>query len=1659
MNETKKRIAEYKKKLPKLKEKVLATALLVILAFAMATTSTFAWLVLSRAPEVTGATTALAANGNLEIALVGPDGALPLASAVGDSQLPIAQRNLTWGNLVNLSDPVYGLDELVLRPAQLNLSSLLTSPLYGAVYTPDGRMEKLNSNFAYAVWDPTGERFFVKDEYGVRAISSTTVEAVGFAQQVLEKREAAEEANLKAGTMYTAIMQNEEWMNSLATVMGTYMTAKMNASQGDASLTNPTLNKEDVENLRDIFGSFVDIYEQMFEAEAELLNYQLFLLNNSETGSTPYTPYTTAMVKADSVNEKSLKDAGLLANGLDQMKTDYPNIIAGWNDLTNLCETGGTLKWADSGINGIVNSLMDVGKCTLDGTPINNIGASNASGYLDGNTHSAVITNGVLFEFEKLNGTRCDVRNLSVSAKVKRMGITVPATISVNITTSAPLRAQFVDDLEYSDTLNKGAKGTEVAEDTYGLAVDFWVRTNAVGSYLMLQGNVLTKTEEVDVTGKDANGNTVNIYTLTRSMEDNGETVSYPIDLYQKDSTWYNATTHEVVTLENGETPTQKKETVTTVIGYEGENRVWDDSMLSVDATTQGSGSCYVYYADTPEDQARSLRLLEAFCVVFIDDEGNKLATAEMDTEHFFAENGRVTVPLALSSTDAIDIGTDINGTKQYAITPLEQNVPKRVTALIYLDGTKLTNNDVLAAADIQGQLNIQFGSSVELNSLKDEALSNKERYVSASVSKNKFEYDTATEPMKTTVTVNVTGDQPTTMTGFFLRKINNSQGSREEIMTFTKDAGGAWVADYTFKYPGNYILRSVELDGVEYDLKIPEGGDYPTVEVTGFTISQLRVDGADVGKHINIMTANSTSSVNVTLAFATNDPTKMPSTVSGRFLRDDGAAANIIFTYNPNQGVWKGDATFLTSGEYTLQYLVLDGEYTELDPGLWHTATVYLGMKVAVYTTSPLSFRYLPSEWVDDEGNLTEDGEHMANLKMQVRIMDNTGEPMIGLTDVELQYMMQGTSIAERGMNTDLTWNATTGYYEGTFSSKVGMYDFGYVSVGGDMITNDTTSPSFKIISPEPPKFNSGLTPPYQFAPDGNAYLKVKIDNCQAATVYADITKNGVAYATALQGYLDSDGNWKFDIPQDDNGKQDGIWKITQLRLWDVYDIDGNRYTEEAPLIFDMTDVSDVEAKVVATITVTFAEDKSQNLTGNNFMVAYTKNLGLYVDIIDFAGAAVPNVKSVKLTFTYNGSSSTYGGYQSNDLSNATEGAIVTVDLVDDGSGTRFVQKSNATFLFAGEYTTKLTFEVNGKITTYSSTDTKPLANMPMITVSSNKPTVKVTGVSPTGTFKVNSHANAASGGGFTEMTGVSNSFTDYNACVYIEYTGAIDVSLAAWRYYAAPSVELTLYDMPETFTEASVAFNHPTTTYARTYTFTPENGLIQTNEIGHADEPTLTDANPKLYYAGKQTVSQMTVVYGGVTYTVDLSHEVTINQLQYPPYAEFKINDSTFTGTTPSRIFGTPQADGTFTVTLPGSQTWIADGLSAVDGDFVLQSDNTDQVWTGSWKLTSNGYTTYNRNIKIYTATSMTTTWDITKVITGWKVGNTTYKPGETVQITGAQTITAVISATNGPTTTQTETATRTVTTFTKTGTSYREPNGTKVSSTTNTDVTTYN
>ena len=139
MKETELRIQKYKALLPRARERVIAALMIFAVSLAMLTVSTLSWITLSVAPEVSGVNTTIAANGNLEIALAGrydSSGNLlePAPTAIGDGVLPSVERNLTWGNLVNLSDPSYALERIVLRPASLNKSTLLTAPLYFASF-------------------------------------------------------------------------------------------------------------------------------------------------------------------------------------------------------------------------------------------------------------------------------------------------------------------------------------------------------------------------------------------------------------------------------------------------------------------------------------------------------------------------------------------------------------------------------------------------------------------------------------------------------------------------------------------------------------------------------------------------------------------------------------------------------------------------------------------------------------------------------------------------------------------------------------------------------------------------------------------------------------------------------------------------------------------------------------------------------------------------------------------------------------------------------------------------------------------------------------------------------------------------------------------------------------------------------------------------------------------------------------------------------------------------------------------------------------------------------------------------------------------------------------------------------------------------------------
>ena len=1541
MNDTQKRIEAYRKQLPGLRERVLAVALLLVVSITIGVTTTFAWVVLSRSPEVSGVSTSVASNGNLEIALAPADGSQPGESKVGDSAAAEGQTvvgaNRTWGNMINLSDPSYGLDNLVLRPAQLNTADLLGSPLYGAEYGPDGRITKLKSNFDYTAWSTAEQKFVISDKLGVRAVSSTRLEQSGGVGQMHEEfKEEIKTKNLAAATRYTALGNEKKYMQSLATMMGLFMTAKMNSTQGDESLTNPDLNMEDIENLLAMYEGFSESFELEAEAMAALLNLGCFYISDNikeenlsyiknyftkddiyalinlptELRNNENETYQTAVTYTDKTKTATVT----ISYGGKSISVTLTRIFEFFNDrkiinedivkLQNVTSGGATsLKWKDAGLETIVNRLVDVNKCTLgaDNTPIGSIGASNAMGYLSG-TQEARITNGILYRFEERTGGRIVVKELSISAKVKRSGITIPATVKANIQTTAPSTYNlFTNDFdalveEKPETIGGGVY---TAEDTFGLAVDFWVRTNAQAHWLVLEGNVLTHSEEVVAMGKDANGKEVELYVYKMTETDaEGNTNTVDVDVYKvtdgENETWRMAGTHRDIDVTEGAAPVRKMETVTTVVGYEGENRVWnEDTMLSVNSTTQGGGSCYVYYADTPEDQARSLKLLGAMKVAFVDESGRKLATAVMDTERFYANSGKVIVPLVMDPGDSEYMGnvsiTDADGKLQdktiYGITELTKNEATRITAIVYLDGTKLTNSEVLAAADIKGQLNIQFGTYADdINGVKNEELMNKLFRATASVSHAEFDYDKAAGPMITDVELTIDGDQPSKVQAYFIRQINATQGSREAIpMTFTRDeSSGKWVASYTFTVPGNYVLQSVIVDGVERDLDMET---LPKVVVKGFAVEWLRCDGASEGNHINVLTSGNSTSADIKLKFATDDASKLPQTVQGRFLKDeDGSAVNVDFQLNSTTQEWSGTANFLTSGEYTLQFLVLNGEYVELPTSMWHTASITLGLRVAVYTTSPHSFKYAPSEWEEYEDK----GESMKNLKMQVKILDNSGEELLGMSEVKLIYGMKGSFA--KTMDADLDWDGS--YYSGEMhNAGPGIWQFSSVTVDGNIITQATTSPTFTVISPEPPKYVTHDTASYQYAPNQGATMNVWLSNASTAKVKAIIVNVGTGAESVVlshsQAEADNDGSTKFlfNVPASDtNGNQDGNWKIKELIIWDAFAADGTAYTEEVPLVIDDFG-EEIKGKVVCKATISFTKptvtgncqkmdngvinfgkDETGKVVGA-FMDSYTVS-GISVTIKDFEDEPIKNLTEVKLSFVYNNNSSTYGGYTSASLTNAMADFNITWTGENGAplNQTTFTQNGEETLQYAGSWTTEFSYKVGS--TTHEYKGETLLSGAPQFTVSSITPTVKITAAQ-----------YASKSGGGSSVTDVSTTVyyqeSTETSCgiTYYNYTPAdVTITLAGYGYASGarlPFVTSNADGKVHLYEESQKDDGTATNAYSWT-----ADGVCK-RYMGYWESKTGTDDKTP---AGTLTATQLILTHDGVDYTVDIP-DITIN------------------------------------------------------------------------------------------------------------------------------------------------------------------------------------
>ncbi len=1592
MKESQIRIKEYSARLPKLKEQLVAVLLLLAVSASMLVTVSFAWLSISTNPEVSGVSTSIASNGNLEIALATgtiTNSPSPDASKVGDGKLGTLEMNHTWGNIINLSDPAYGLDKLVLRPALLNESDLTKKPLYGPIYDETGRVEALNTQFGYSAWNPDMMRFDASDKLGIRAITSMTLGESGDAALYNQKLGQVEALNFKLQTSYQNIAYNDTYMSALSSMMAGYMVKNVFKKNDNLSgmIKYASLAKKDLEQFVDMYNALIDSFEEQAVVFAELLNLQNEL-EAKASGSASFKKISGTELLALSFDTKNktaynyLKNQGYEAatggfiQEIDQFLYDYNILITDITKVQEICDQiSSSVTWDETSVptakdgstlDTLISRLVNVNNCTITGgdytnLKISSIGGTAALNLLGAGVCQTYITNGILFNFDNRSGARLKNKSgkpLTLSVKTS-MG---NQSITSNVATSATKNYFDVDRVALAKVIDtQFGELDEIASDSYGFAVDFWVRTNAEGSYLTLQGNVLTESEVVKVKGKDQNGKEVQLYTITVEVETEGETTdngglnikpTITYDIYASTTTdeegneincWRFADNHSVVEDEyiNAQTPKEKVKTVEHVIGFEGDNRVWNGdkhSMLSVNSTTQGSGSCYVFYTNNPVEQARSLKLLKSMRIAFVDANGELLAIAIMDTERCYASSGKVIVPLVLDSSRSVNIGNDEAGNPIYAITALERNVATRITAIVYLEGTDLTNEDVLASADIEGKMNIQFGSSCALYALDNEELYNAQLFATATLENTVFEYGVDNK-MTTGVKVTVSGSQPSSVTANFIRRINSTQGSPEDTFILTDtDGDGVWEGEYTFLYPGEYIIRSVQIDGTDRELTVSEGSDFPTVTVKGFTIERVTYNLTDF-----VMTDASTYTGSINLKFAASDPAKMPKTVVGQFLRDDGAAVDVKFTYDATTTSWNGNARFISSGEYTMRYAILDGQYVELPEAQRFTIDLTLGMRVQIETTSPTYMIY-------------GDENAPSTLKVNVKVLDNNGDIIPSLANVSIYYSMGGSNQLYAG----LIYDSVSESYEGEFKTQAGTWKFSHVNVRMGEFSNTLTSsnsdaPVFTIVPPTPPSYvsNSGdttdnLIVKYADKAD-NATVVVTLKESGAATVYAKFVKvdeNGNLVSGTAPKYIKQYGdmyttagfengaevtyyNYRFQAPS-------GIWKLESISVYDVFDNNMTLHaqpedcsvdTEEEYLqgiVFDETENS--AFKPVTTVilykdsvtvstsynesaftslnkvgnTAYFGKDYVANTVNGVFMQNHTIQAGginiVIKDTENLLNTKYFDISNVKFDYSYGSSynDATYGGYTSSDFAQTIQNGLSFATLnfsAMSGSKTNFALDSAISFQYAAKYVpSQISYDVTAKDGTKSSEkiacDGKSRGEY-TIEVWSKAPTVAITGAYH-GSSAISSSGKVHKAYDGSKLIDQTSKWNSNEATVY--YVASEGGSCTKYYNYTPAKVQITLNGMGNadsaalTFTggnnnkfySAPETFGEDSITTGESNSFTWSSDGNAWRWIGYCKNKNLGDERTA---AGSKTATQLTFTYNGKNYTFDLPTAITIN------------------------------------------------------------------------------------------------------------------------------------------------------------------------------------
>lgn len=466
------------------KQKLLSAFFMLLFATVLMTSASYAWFELINATQAQHISANVGANGSLEVALLNTQtrgDMTTIRADIGDSMAennPLA--NQTWGNLVDLGRVDYGLGNICLLPARLNVasnvadgsytvdSSLLAVPTYGY----DGRIVELRYNTVSAVFQE--ESFVVKDgiqDFGVRGIGTSDIlSAQGSALAMAKSNISANTNQVKSGVI---------------TALGNSGSSLFNIVMFHLMDEGTTYTDEDRDAIKAVLEEMDGILQDIELALRQgLVAYAAAQIDDETVFLTAKEAAMDTSVEL-SQTLKNLEGRVVLPGTYQQWVSELDAVQTKLNAARIDCEelTGGVYSWAQ--IREIMNSVMNVDRVMINEYWFEEL-AENES--LIDTLIEEMIDKGLTMTLKKDSGIYADIAEFVDDYRtVVTVEIIDILVVADNEEEPAYLAGLINEVQELKAAQSSTVSPAVPLTATYGYALDLAFRCNTEGADLLLQ--------------------------------------------------------------------------------------------------------------------------------------------------------------------------------------------------------------------------------------------------------------------------------------------------------------------------------------------------------------------------------------------------------------------------------------------------------------------------------------------------------------------------------------------------------------------------------------------------------------------------------------------------------------------------------------------------------------------------------------------------------------------------------------------------------------------------------------------------------------------------------------------------------------------------------------------------------------------------------------------------------------------------------------------------------------------------------------------------------------------------------------------------------------------------------------------------------------------